>query len=93
MHYLQARGYMVVDRRQRDAEGRLEADFFFHLAGSAFGNGFARIKLALGPGPVVIPGAVDQEDLKLVLFDAPGQGAGRYDGDRLAGMVGLVRDQ
>ena len=39
----------------------------------------------------VAAGPVDQEDLQLVLLDAPRQGAGGRDGDRLARVIGLIR--
>jgi hypothetical protein len=82
---------MVVDGRERDAQRRHEADLLLHLADGALGHRFAGVELALGPRPVVVPWPVDQEDLQLVLLDAPRKGAGSRDGYRLARVIGLIR--
>jgi hypothetical protein len=91
VNHLQARGHVVVDRRQRDAQRHLQPDLFFDFPDSAFGDSLAGVELAFRPGPVVVLGPVDQENLQLVLLDTPRQGAGGRDGYWLAGVVSLVR--
>ena len=94
--HLQPGRHVVVDGRKRDPQGSGEPDLLLHLADGALRDGLAGVDFALRPGPVVIPRAVDQQDLELVLvcrIEAPRDGACRRDGNLFAGMVSLVRNQ
>jgi len=93
MDHLQAGRYVVMDGRKGNAQRGLEPDFLFDLTDGALRYGLPGIDLSLGPRPVVVPGTVDQQDFQLVLAGAPRQGACRGNGNRLPGMVGLVRNK
>src|SRR5690606_31256489 len=61
----------VPQHRQGRAERDLEAGLLGYLAHRGARDALARVELALGPGPVVVARAVDEQDLEAALALAP----------------------
>ena len=65
--------HRVGRHRQGHAQNNLQANLFANLANSGLRQGLARILLALRPGPVIVAGAVNNQDLKRTIAHAPNQ--------------------
>ena len=66
--------------RQRVPEPHAQPRLLEGLAHRGDGEGLAGVELALGPRPVVVPGTVDEGDLKSPAPTSPRQGARGQDG-------------
>src|SRR5699024_8882229 len=66
----------VAGAGQRQTQGDVVPGLLPDLADRGLGQGLSLVDLALGPGPVAVPGAVDEQDLEPVAplppQDAPG---------------------
>ena len=76
---LGAAAHGVGGDSQRHAQGHLQSHFLTNLADCGFCEGLARVLLALGPGPVVVVGSVNDEHLEDIVAHAPNQRAGSND--------------
>ena len=70
---LRAATHRVGSHRQGHAQNNLQTDLFANLTNSSLSQGLARILLALRPGPVIITGAVNDQDLKRTIAQTPNQ--------------------
>ena len=65
--------HRVGSHRQGYTQNNLQTDLFANLTNSGLSQGLTRILLALRPGPVIVAGAVNDEDLKRTVAHTPNQ--------------------